>query len=86
MRIVLFVLTIVLGIAQIGFAQDAAKRLPRPNVIIFLADDLGHADVGFQQQSKDVKTPNIDAIGQAGVRFTQAYVSCPVCAPTRAGS
>ena len=64
-------------------AQDAKQA--RPNVIIFLADDLGYADIGMQGLMKDVKTPNVDAITKAGVRFTNGYVSRPVCAPTRAG-
>src|SRR5205085_11906043 len=56
-----------------------------PNVVIIVADDLGYADVGCQGQSRDVRTPNIDSIAKAGVRFTNGYVSCPVCSPTRAG-
>jgi arylsulfatase A-like enzyme len=55
-----------------------------PNVIIIVADDLGWADVGVHQQSKDVKTPNIDSIAALGVRFSNGYVSGPVCSPTRA--
>ena len=62
-----------------------AKADSKPNVIYIIADDLGYADMGFQGISKDVKTPNIDAIAAAGVRFTNGYVSCPVCSPTRAG-
>src|SRR6478609_681316 len=57
----------------------------RPNIIVIVADDLGYADLGCQGQSKDVKTPNIDTIAAHGVRFTNGYVSCPVCSPTRAG-
>jgi arylsulfatase A-like enzyme len=57
----------------------------RPNIVIFLADDLGYADIGAQGILKDVRTPNIDAIAKAGTRFTNGYVSCPVCSPTRAG-
>src|SRR5208283_5218039 len=37
------------------------------------------------QGCKDIPTPNIDSIARAGVRFTNGYVSCPVCSPTRAG-
>ena len=55
----------------------------RPNVVIILADDLGYADIGMQGISKDVQTPNVDSIAKNGVRFTQAYVSCPVCALSR---
>jgi arylsulfatase A-like enzyme len=60
----------------------AAKQ---PNIVVIVADDLGYADVGAQGQSKDVKTPNVDTIAANGVRFTNGYVSCPVCSPTRAG-
>jgi arylsulfatase A-like enzyme len=74
----------VLAFTPIVLAQDARKP-SRPNVIIFLADDLGHADIGAQGLMKDLKTPNIDAILNGGTRFTSAYVSCPVCAPSRAG-
>ena len=66
-------------------AADAAAADSRPNIVYIIADDLGYADIGAQGLSKDVKTPNIDAIAKAGVRFTSGYVSCPVCAPTRAG-
>src|SRR5689334_16085137 len=69
----------------IAAASTAACAADRPNVVIFLADDLGYADIGMQKLSDDVKTPNVDSIAQKGVRFTQAYVSCPVCAPSRAG-
>ena len=57
----------------------------KPNVVLIVADDLGWADVGAHRQSKDVKTPHIDALAAAGVRFTSGYVSGPVCSPTRAG-
>jgi arylsulfatase A-like enzyme len=55
-----------------------------PNLIIILTDDQGYADVGFNG-SKDIRTPNIDTIASNGVRFTNGYVSYPVCAPSRAG-
>jgi len=51
---------------------------------VILADDLGYADLGCQG-CKDIPTPNIDSIATNGVRFTNGYVSCPVCSPTRAG-
>lgn len=58
------------------------KRLP--NILFISADDLGYAELGVQG-CKDIPTPNIDSIAQNGIRFTNGYVSCPVCAPTRAG-
>jgi arylsulfatase A-like enzyme len=54
------------------------------NVVVLLADDLGYGDVGFRG-GKDVPTPHLDALARSGVRCTSAYVSCPVCSPTRAG-
>ncbi len=67
--------------------RTSAQPAPasKPNVLLILADDLGYADIGCQAVEKDVKTPNIDSIAQNGVRFTQGYVSCPVCSPSRAG-
>jgi arylsulfatase A-like enzyme len=55
-----------------------------PNIVVILADDLGYADLGAQG-SKDLATPHIDSLAKDGVRFTNGYVSGPVCAPTRAG-
>jgi arylsulfatase A-like enzyme len=57
---------------------------PRPNVIVILADDLGYGDTGAYG-SRIVRTPNIDALAAGGVRFTDGYVTHPVCAPSRAG-
>jgi arylsulfatase A-like enzyme len=56
----------------------------KPNIVLIVADDLGYAELGVQG-CKDIPTPNIDSIARAGVRFTNGYVSCPVCSPTRAG-
>ena len=62
-----------------------AEESPRkPNIVLIVADDLGYAELGVQG-SKDIPTPNIDSIAKNGVRFTNGYVSCPVCSPTRAG-
>lgn len=56
----------------------------RPNVILILADDLGITDLS-SYGNKLVSTPNIDAIGQKGVTFTEGYITSPVCSPSRAG-
>ena len=53
-----------------------------PNVIFILSDDLGYGDLGCYGQKK-IKTPNIDRIAAEGMRFTQAYAGCTVCAPSR---
>lgn len=66
------------------FCVSVSWAEKKPNFIIILADDLGYGDVGFTG-STQIKTPHIDALANAGVTFTQGYVSAPVCGPSRAG-
>ncbi|QJX01119.1 sulfatase-like hydrolase/transferase [Frigoriglobus tundricola] len=63
---------------------DAKKAARRPNVVLIITDDLGYGDVGFQG-CQDIPTPHLDALAAGGVRFTNAYVTGPICGPTRAG-
>ncbi len=53
----------------------------KPNVIVFVADDLGWGDVGFHKGN--VPTPNLDRLAKEGVELQRFYVH-PVCSPTRA--
>lgn len=87
-RHALFVALVVLGggrsAAQPSPAPSTADRPIRPNVVLIITDDLGYGDLGFQG-CKDIPTPNLDALAAGGVRFSQAYVTGPLCGPTRAG-
>lgn len=65
------------------FAQDGTKSLAKPNIIFFLADDLGQRDLGCYGSSF-YETPNLDRMSKEGALFTDAYAACPVCSPTRA--
>ncbi|GHB54306.1 sulfatase-like hydrolase/transferase [Persicitalea jodogahamensis] len=56
----------------------------KSNIVLILSDDAGYADFGFQS-NRFIATPNIDRIANEGVKFTDAYVSAAVCAPSRAG-
>lgn len=56
-----------------------------PNLVLLLADDLGYADVSFNSAARLLPTPHIDAIAADGVRCTDAYVTAPICSPSRAG-
>jgi arylsulfatase A-like enzyme len=60
-------------------AADAAER---PNIILCMADDQGWGDVSYNGHSI-VKTPNLDAMAAAGLRFDRFYAAAPVCSPTR---
>src|SRR5947199_640247 len=54
----------------------------KPNVVLFLADDLGSGDPGcFGHRA--IRTPNLDAFSRQGVRLTQCYAASTVCSPSR---
>ncbi|MBM3726589.1 MAG: arylsulfatase [Acidobacteria bacterium] len=65
----------------IPLAAQAPQRR-RPNIVLILADDLGYGDLGCYGQ-KVITTPRIDQLASEGLRFTQAYAGCTVCAPSR---
>lgn len=57
----------------------------KPNIIVIYTDDQGYADIGANGQVTDIKTPNIDALANEGVRLTAGYATAPQCMPSRAG-
>ncbi len=65
-----------------GFLAAALPASTPPNIVIFVADDLGWADVGFQAED-DIRTPHIDALSRQSLILDRFYVSS-VCSPTRA--
>jgi len=52
----------------------------RPNVLLVMADDMGYTDIG--SFGGEIETPNIDAVAERGVRFTNFHTSVS-CSPTR---
>jgi uncharacterized sulfatase len=62
-------------------APAAAAR--PPNLLVFLADDLGARDLGCTGSSF-YRTPAIDGLAAAGMTFLRGYAAAPVCSPTRA--
>lgn len=63
---------------------SAAKSAARPNIIMIVVDDLGWSDVGYNQTTDLLETPNIDALAQQSLRFDNAYAGAANCAPSRA--
>ncbi len=59
------------------------NSLPRPNIVLVMADDQGWGETGYRQHPI-LKTPNLDAMADAGIRFDRFYAGAPVCSPTRA--
>ena len=79
-------LFLLLAAAACNLSSNEEKA--PPNIILFLVDDLGWQDtsVPFWEQmtpyNKSYRTPNMERLAHAGVKFTQAYAT-PVCSPTR---
>lgn len=55
----------------------------RPNVILLMTDDQGWGETGYCNHPV-LKTPNLDAMAENGLRFDRFYAGAPVCSPTRA--
>ncbi len=72
------------GVAALGaLGRRAGAAGPdKPNVIIIYADDQGYGDLSCYGAQK-LKTPHIDALAAEGMKFTDFYVTAPVCSPTR---
>lgn len=74
-------LALTMVVPCIGMATEP-RPTSKPNIVFILADDLGFGDLGCYGQKK-IKTPNLDRMAAEGMRFTQFYTGCPVCAPSR---
>jgi arylsulfatase A len=81
-RILPVILIVSIGVLFLGYAPRP-KAAKRPNVIVIYTDDQGYADMNIYG-SKDLYTPNMDALARSGVRFTQFYAAAPICSPSRA--
>ena len=68
---------------QIAAKIEAAKAR-QPNIIMIVVDDLGWADVGYNQTTDLFETPTIDKLATQSMRFDQAYAGAANCAPSRA--
>jgi len=66
--------------ASLAAPAGAADGSRRPNIVIILGDDLGFSDMG--SFGGEIRTPNLDALANAGVRFTNFYTHAS-CSPTR---
>lgn len=69
------ILLVVAGISPVSAQQP-------PNVLLIYADDLGYGDVSAYGATR-LKTPNIDSIAKAGLRFRDAHSPAATCTPSR---
>ena len=61
---------------------DQNKQAP-PNIVFILIDDLRWDELGIAGHPF-IKTPNIDRIGREGAQFRNAFMTTPLCSPSRA--
>jgi arylsulfatase A len=71
----------LLCVGTLAHTKARAAEKP-PNVVIFLADDLGWGDLACYGHPR-IKTPHLDQFAQEGMRLTQCYSACSVCSPSR---
>jgi arylsulfatase A-like enzyme len=80
----LLLITIVFG-NILACSQTDSKEQAKPNVLLIVVDDQGYADFSpFENHDSQIATPNMQRLADAGMVFTQAYTTAPVCSPSRA--
>jgi len=78
-------LAIGLGMSCTEKKEDSnggEKTASKPNIVVIYTDDLGYGDIGANGAT-EIKTPNIDALANEGIRFTNGYASSATCTPSR---
>jgi arylsulfatase A len=75
---------LLLLVINLNSCQSNKGEAGLPNIIIFLTDDQGYADLG-SYGAEGFETPHLDQLASEGIRFTNFYVPATVCTPSRAG-
>ncbi len=73
-----------LSIVGVAIMLASLVHGQKPNIILIVSDDQGYRDLGCYG-SESIKTPNLDQLASEGVRFTDFYVTCSACTPSRSG-
>jgi N-sulfoglucosamine sulfohydrolase len=76
----LVLLAVLAAVPVPALAQAPSKA--HPNILVFLADDLGWRDTGVYGNS-GIRTPNIDRLARSGLRVVYAFGTSPQCSPSR---
>ena len=77
-------LSMLLGSALVPLTATATSSETKPNIILIFVDDMGYGDAGCYGGTL-IPTPHIDSLAREGARFTDGYVTAPLCAPSRSG-
>jgi arylsulfatase A-like enzyme len=62
--------------------NNSITKNTKPNIVVLYLDDLGYGDVSAYGAT-ELKTPNIDALANGGIKFTNGYASSATCTPSR---
>ena len=73
--------TTAIASSRISSATTSA-RASKPNIVVILSDDIGYGDLSCYGATH-VRTPHIDSLARAGVRFTDAHSDAATCTPSR---
>lgn len=73
----------ILSVFTSAALADSQSRDQSPNIIFIFTDDLGYGDLS-SFGATDIHTPNIDMLGQKGIKFTNFYSASSICSPSRA--
>ena len=69
-------------VASLAVSRDAAAAdVARPNIVWIFVDDMSANFSCYGETT--IQTPNVDRLAADGVRFSKAYITCPVCSPCR---
>ena len=75
---------LLVSVFFLSCSKPPKKEINKPNIVFIFTDDLGYGDIGCFG-AVDIRTPNIDGIAEAGIKFTDFYSASSVCSPSRAG-
>lgn len=78
----MLMLAALFAVAPSAAAEGTASK---PNIVYVLFDDMGHGEPPCYRSESKLKTPNLDRLAAAGMRFTDAHSASAVCTPTRYG-
>ena len=79
----IFLVSLLLTITIVAMDQRPPVTNPRPNIVFILIDDLRWDELGIAGHPY-IKTPSIDRIGKEGALFRNAFMTTPLCSPSRA--
>jgi arylsulfatase A-like enzyme len=84
MKIKYIVLSILAFSVSLKGNSQTKNKTVKPNIVFIYLDDLGYGDISCYGATA-IKTPNIDALANGGVRFTNGYATSATCTPSRYG-